>query len=157
DREALGELPASNDDLTASEDDLSEKNTTKVRSRMQQNPPDKFSLVGSFTALFFFQDKSIFSNMFKKPQKQAGKEKSGNLFSGLLRKTPKPAEETSDSFDREALGELPASNDDLTASEDDLSEKNTTKVRSRMQQNPPDKFSLVGSFTAFFLPGQKYF
>lgn len=34
-REALRELSASNDDLTASDDDLSEKSNTKVRGRMK--------------------------------------------------------------------------------------------------------------------------
>ncbi|XP_056913621.1 titin homolog isoform X6 [Takifugu flavidus] len=132
-REALRELSASNEDLTASEDDLSEKSNTK--------------------------DKNIFSNIFKKPQKQTldaaagkelevksenelsgsneklsdatvSKEKGGSLFSGLLKKTPKPSEKTSDFANREALRELSASNEDLTASDDDLSEKSNTKDKN---------------------------
>ncbi|XP_029687346.1 uncharacterized protein isoform X2 [Takifugu rubripes] len=132
-REALRELSASNEDLTASDDDLSEKSNTK--------------------------DKNIFSNIFKKPQKKAldaaagkelevksenelsgsneklsdatvSKEKGGSLFSGLLKKTPKPSEKTSDFANREALRELSASNEDLTASEDDLSEKSNTKDKN---------------------------
>ncbi|TWW73545.1 hypothetical protein D4764_15G0009390 [Takifugu flavidus] len=63
-------------------------------------------------------------------QKLPSMEKGGSLFSGLLKKTPKPSEKTSDFANREALRELSASNEDLTASEDDLSEKSNTKDKN---------------------------